>query len=843
MSTATPAYACEDERRRAALREHATLMGIDYLEISADQHELHVFFVPGQAGSNKRTVPQNLTLRNVEVTGGTRITNISVTRVDPDPQRGKIVVTVTDDEDAANGVGDFSPYVLRLVEVPDVDPLFSEVTFSFKVECPTEFDCEPDQGCPVEALSEPELDYMAKDYASLRRLVLDRLSALIPGWDERNPADLQITLVELLAYVGDYLSYEQDAVATEAYLGTARRRVSARRHARLVDYSMHDGCNARALAQVRVRPGAPPLTLKGPSEEGPGTLLLTRLDEPPGVLSPDRISAAVSAGAEAFETMHDMTLYETHNELNFYTWGDRECCLPKGATAATLQDKLDNLQPGQFLILEEVRGPHTGAPGDADPKHRHAVRLTRVTPTQDPLGGRFAEQPSDDPVDITEIEWHPEDALPFPLCVSATTDEEHGEVYVPDVSVARGNVVLADHGLSIEDEPIGEVPDEDPIPRVRNEGRQGKDAPEPLFPRFRPLLGRGPLTQAAPYVERRVAGDGGPAFISAASATRWDLRDVLPEIRLQDSDDARWQPARDLLASDPADRAFVAEVEADGRAYLRFGDDRFGLRPARETAFTAHYRVGNGVRGNVGSDAIAYVVTEEDGILGARNPLPASGGIEPESIEEVRQNAPSAFRVQERAVTPEDYAEVAQRHPQVQRAAATIRWTGSWQTVFLTVDRFGGLPVDAEFEEELRAHMERYRLAGHDLEVDGPRYVPIEIEMQVCVLPEYFRSDVKATLLEVFGNGTLPDGRRGLFHPDNFTFGQPVYLSRLYEAAQAVEGVNWVEISVFQRQGVPDDAALAAGELSLHRLEIARLDNDPNFPENGVLRLVMEGGK
>jgi hypothetical protein len=29
----------------------------------------------------------------------------------------------------------------------------------------------------------------------------------------------------------------------------------------------------------------------------------------------------------------------------------------------------------------------------------------------------------------------------------------------------------------------------------------------------------------------------------------------------------------------------------------------------------------------------------------------------------------------------------------------------------------------------------------------------------------------------------------------------------------------------------------------LHRLEIARLDNDPNFPENGVLRLIMEGGK
>ncbi|HEX6711017.1 MAG TPA: putative baseplate assembly protein [Rubrobacter sp.] len=837
MITATRAYACEDEHRRAALREHATLMGIDYLEVSANQHELHVFFVPAETGVNKTIVPPNLALRDVEITGGTRITNVRVTAVEPDEQSGKIVVTVTDDEDLANGVGDFSPYVLSLVDVPDVDPLFSQVTFSFKVECPTEFDCEPEQECPVEALPEPELDYMAKDYASFRRLVLDRLSVLIPGWDERNPADLQITLVELLAYVGDYVSYEQDAVATEAYLGTARRRVSARRHARLVDYFMHDGCNARAWAQVRVRADGVELPK--------GTRLLTRLDEPPGVLPPDRVSAAISAGAEAFETMHDVTLYEAHNELNFYTWGDRECCLPKGATRATLQNKLDNLRPGEFLILEEVLGPHTGAPGDADPKHRHAVRLTKVTPTEDPLGGRFAEQPGDDPVDVTEIEWHPEDALPFSLCVSSTTDEEHGERYEPAVSVARGNIVLADHGLSIEEEALGEAPDEDPTPRIPINGRQGRDEPEPVFPRFRPSLDKGPLTQAAPYTERRPAAASGEEapFMSAASATRWDLRDVLPEILLQDSDDSRWLPARDLLASEPADRRFVAEVEAEGRAYLRFGDDRFGLRPARNTGFTATYRVGNGVRGNVGADAIAYVVTEDNDVLAANNPLPAQGGIEPESIEEVRQSAPSAFRVQERAVTPEDYAEVAQRHPQVQRAAATIRWTGSWHTVFLTVDRFGGRPVDAGFEEELRVHLERYRLAGHDLEVDGPRYVPLEIEMHVCVLPEYFRSDVKATLLTVFGNQTMPDGRRGVFHPDNFTFGQPVYLSRLYEAAQAVEGVDRVEISLFQRQGVPDDTALAAGELTLHRLEIARLDNDPNFPENGVLRLVMEGGK
>ena len=72
------------------------------------------------------------------------------------------------------------------------------------------------------------------------------------------------------------------------------------------------------------------------------------------------------------------------------------------------------------------------------------------------------------------------------------------------------------------------------------------------------------------------------------------------------------------------------------------------------------------------------------------NPLPARGGTDPEPMEEARQNAPAAFRVQQRAVTPDDYAEKAGLHPDVQRAAATWRWTGCWYTIFLTIDRRGG---------------------------------------------------------------------------------------------------------------------------------------------------------
>ena len=84
-------------------------------------------------------------------------------------------------------------------------------------------------------------------------------------------------------------------------------------------------------------------------------------------------------------------------------------------------------------------------------------------------------------------------------------------------------------------------------------------------------------------------------------------------------------------------------------------------------------------------------------------------------------------------------------------------------------------------------------------------------------------------------------GQRGVFHPDNFTFGQPVYLSSIYAAAQEVSGVSSVEI-MLKRQGSSQEG-VKTGKLEIGRLEIARLENDPNFPEHGILNLIMEGGK
>jgi len=226
-----------------------------------------------------------------------------------------------------------------------------------------------------------------------------------------------------------------------------------------------------------------------------------------------------------------------------------------------------------------------------------------------------------------------------------------------------------------------------------------------------------------------------------------------------------------------------------------------------------------------------------------RNPLAAAGGVDPEDIDVVRRDAPHAFRTQERAVTPADYAAAAERRSDVQQAAASFRWTGSWYTVFVTPDRYGGGGIDDTFKARLRRHLERFRMAGYDLDVNTPRYVPFEVGLHICVKDDYFRADVVHAVAAVLSSEVLPDGSLGLFHPDNFSFGQPVYLSRVIGAAQAVEGVDSVRADAFRRVGDRTLMSLQDEVIKIGDFEIAQLANNPNFPERGKLALTGGGGK
>ena len=313
----------------------------------------------------------------------------------------------------------------------------------------------------------------------------------------------------------------------------------------------------------------------------------------------------------------------------------------------------------------------------------------------------------------------------------------------------------------------------------------------------------------------------------------------------------------DLLESGPFDTHFVAEVDDDGRALLRFGDDEYGRSLGDVTALDSIYRVGNGRAGNVGLEAIAHVAPAVAGtpITRVRNPLPAQGGVDAETIEQVRQLAPQAFHSELfRAVTEADWVQAAQRLPDVAGAVATYRWTGSWTTIFVAVDPRdrtdlvdlpnGRTRLEPGFERRVRAFLTRFRLAGYDIELRPPRFVAVELAVEVCARAGYFRSDVAQAVRDALSDRVLPDGSRGFFHPDHFTFGDPLYVSRLYAAVGPRAGRRLAGRSASScASGRSTSASSSAGRSTSGPWEIVRLDNDPSFVEHGVLTVTATGGK
>ena len=842
---------CHEDLRRDAVRHKKNWNGLDYVEVSDDQRTLTVYFLgklPPELSENKPGIEHFLAIE-----GGQRVRDIAITDIDPvvdsDPEKDDYLVVRLDK------YGDFSTYVLRLVGVEHIDPRYDSVEFSFKVGCPSDMDCATPSLCEPDILIEPEINYLAKDYASFRQLILDRFALLMPDWKERHVPDLGVALVELLAYTGDNLSYYQDAVATEAYLDTARQRISVRRHARLVDYTLHEGCNARAWVSLETDTDyALPL-----ADVSFITGLNDALNKPASVLTWDDLDNVPASAYEVFEPLPlidagaSLQLYAAHNRISLYGWGQNACCIDAGSTCATLLDawilpteeekakhqhprRALHLKAGDVLVFEEVLGPVTGLPADADPAHRHAVRLTKVTPGADVLY-RTADGLA---VPYLNIEWSAEDALPFALCVSALGGAPEC-AYFNDVSVARGNVILVDHGRT-QGQDLGQVPVEHGDAHCECVGHPG-DA-QVLAGRFRPSLEKAPLTYREPLPQDDPAHE---QWASAADLAARDACLALPQVKLTSDPPQPWEARYDLLGSHADDRHFVVEIDNGGIAHLRFGDGELGYQPQGGSSISASYRVGNGTRGNVGAESISRLIVKSplSGItITVRNPLPAFGGKEPEPIAEAKLFAPHLFRKRlERAIIADDYQQITERNRKVQRASAALVWTGSWYEADVAIDPFGGESTDDALLADITRDLGCYRRMGHDLHVTPARYVPLHLKLEVCALPYYQRAHVKAALLAVFSNRRLPGGKLGFFHPDNLTFGEGIYLSRIIAAAQAVTGVECVKVTVFHRLFESPNHEIDNGVLPLLNAEIAQLDNDPNYPERGKLEIQVEGGR
>lgn len=744
--------------------------------------------------------------------------------------------------------GDFSIYRLTIIDEPEdrIDRFFNGVAFSFKQGCPSNLDCEPsDPLCPPGDFVDFPIDYLARDFTSLRNALLDYAAQRYPDWTERIEADAGVMLAEIMAALGDEFSYIQDRYAREAYLETAGQRRSLRRHTRLVDYHLHDGLSASTFLDLTVTPATGGVFLEAGSR----------------VWAPGQGTAPIAF--ELGEGLADTTtndgdpkefwVHPAWNEVNIHVPDSNRPCLPAGATELFLfghfpsatevppgEDPLTFWRDKWLLLKSDPEDP-------ALPARRHLVCVSGLEQFTDPL---FLDE-LDNPVSITRVQWEAEYSPPFEICLNET--------------VVHGNLVPATAGETITgyfstggntDIP----PDLDVATAVERQGPvnaiTGQCAVTFLHSlgetESRGLGWLGKLPEAVPEIELQEvnAADLEP-FVTPRL---WQWRRSLLEARgFEDAfalDDGAW---RRVIGFRRIGEVIEHHDYASGAGVtIRFGDGEFGKIPASGDVFQVRYRTGPGTSANLPADTVTNLINPLDPaqadlaalLDGATNPLPIGNGVDPEDVESAKQAAPEAFRaITFRAVRPEDYEEIAERLPWVQRAGARFRWTGSWLSTFVTPDPLGSFELSPERRTELEGLMGCVRQAGREVFVADPRFVNIDLKIDICVEPQAYPGQVKEAVYKALTGPMDIYGPKPFFHPDNFTFGTPLRRSALEAAVQDVPGVLGVESIQIRARGITDWRDFEELTFTVHHEQVIRLENDPRFPERGSLRIFTRQGE
>jgi hypothetical protein len=760
------------------------------------------------------------------VTGGVRIAagdgigQVQATDAQPGATANIIRVRV-------EPIGDYSTYTLAVdyapANVSHFDPLFSDVDFKFRPGC-FNLNCAPDSGPNTAAPQEPAIDYLAKDYDSFKHTLIAAMMQRVPGWQPTSEADLDQVLIDLLAADADELSDYQDRVMSEAYLASARKRVSLARHARLMDYHIHEGNQASTWLALNVS-----AVVTIPAGFGVWT----------GAKWQD-------ADSVIFASTDVVVCDPQLNALGLYTWGDTLSALEAGATSAdlavraplnagnsgdadTLRDLLRRT-PGRHLVLQQELNPETGTVNGRDTSARQIVQL---------LDGDAGAESVFDPVTaqwMVRVHWRDENALAQRYCFVSRCDPPVG--VVEDISLFHGNLVSVTHGrpyITVFRPEDADLAPTDDTPFVHTDEAHYEVTPWGTVC----ALPNAPLA----YLETTPGGD---------TPTRTTL-----EVDVSHFADP-WQEQSDLIDSKQVDTHFVVETDEYRTSRIRFGNDSNGRALPEGETVTCRYRVGLGEAGNVGFESLTgFDAAANPLLLAIWNPFDVANGRAPEPAAEIVRRVPEAYRAHQlRAVTLEDYADRAEELAEVSSARARYVWTGSWRSVRVAIDPADGTDLPEATRLKIEAYLDAVRLIGEDLEVRPADFVPLDIHLVLCADPDYWPDDLEALLEEEFSDGYTSDGRRGFFHPDDWTFGQPLYASQLIGRALAVTGVGRV-ITVSMRRLHPQGGeALATvnldpndvpdnivDKIDVQAFEIILVANDSSRLEFGRITFEIKGGR
>ncbi len=249
-----------------------------------------------------------------------------------------------------------------------------------------------------------------------------------------------------------------------------------------------------------------------------------------------------------------------------------------------------------------------------------------------------------------------------------------------------------------------------------------------------------------------------------------------------------WSEVPSLLDEPPAARVFSTVNRTDGTARIQFGDGTEGaLLPTGQNNLLARYRTGLGSSGNVPANSLSTLVDRPLGVSGVTNPSPASGGQDPQSISDIRANAPLSVLTLGRAVSLADYESFATTFAGIAKAQAVWIPAGPSRGIFLTVAGVGGvaLPPGSPTLTNLVTSLTNY----------GNPLIPItarsfyqglfRLSADLQYDPAYDPSAVKAQVLATLST---------TYSFANRTFGQGITFDELSTVIQAVPGVIAVNV-------------------------------------------------
>lgn len=646
-------------------------------------------------------------------------------------------------------------------------------------------------------------DYRGRDYDFFAALMRGRIATRVganSNWAMSQPADPLTTIVEALAYAGDHLSFRQDAAGTESYLPTARYRLSLRRHARLRDYAINDGCAARTALAFTVNADAilPAGTCAVSLQPGVTATMLPA-------------STTLAPATTVYETMEPIFVAEAHNDLAA-ALPVSDTAIAAGTISVTLNAKLPLLRPGQLMIFSQTEAP-TGAAAFGV----HVIRLLALAVTET----------------TTAISWHPEDALPAPLLVPATGKSGAVSLFA--------NVVLADHGRTLTIDP----PSPDTV---------GDAAYAPIVTVADPVV-------AAPAPPIAAGFDGGQPIAVASlmvpsgrASLVPDPTRAVPAISLtatlpgpaQATQD--WQPVADLLDMPGSAPRFATALEEGvggepRRLKLRFGSGGLGGTPPAGTRFAAKARTGDGLTGRIRAGTLVQLWGAPDFVTGVTNPL-AAEPVLPETAAAIRLFAATGFATNLRGVTPDDWNRIASTDPLITAHHVTAGRDGGGPC---TIGLATAEPGDLCFAVA-KARLLEQSIIGAPPTIEPASDVPLVISLTVHCHAKANIGTMRQRLRAALGSGLADDGTPAYFNPARWPLGRPVELAPIIAAIRRDSDVAAVLTDPaidprlrFARIDAPadSDANFQAGVIAIAPHERARIANQPGQPGAGTVQLYL----